>query len=357
MLSWPTPKTLGDPVNQRPLHPSTLLAHLLPALVLNSAIALGLTVFGEYDYANNFIYSQCIGLSIGVLIHQGRRWLIRDWATQWQRIVLIVPVASVVGFLLGSALGDGVSGGDSVSQWARHPRQAWGLVSLSLVIGAVLTYFFVSRSQLAKERERAQAALRHAAESRLKLLETQLEPHMLFNTLANLHALIGTDPTRAQHMLDRLVSYLRATLSGSRRAQHPLQAEFDLLRDYLELMSVRMGPRLQFTLLLPADLADLPVPPLLLQPLVENAIQHGLDPQIAGGLITVQAQRKGTQITLAVTDTGAGYTAPATAHDGFGLTQIRARLADTYGDQGALELVATHAGGTRASITFPCELI
>ena len=212
--------------------------------------------------------------------------------------MFIVPVAAVLGSLLGSQLGDWLTGWDSASHWARDPRQAWGFMTLSLVAGAALTYFFVSRAQLAKERERAEAALRHAAESRLKLLETQLEPHMLFNTLANLHALIGTDPTRAQHMLDRLVSYLRATLSGSRAAQHSLQAEFDLLRDYLELMSVRMGPRLQFTLLLPPELAQLPVPPLLLQPLVENAIKHGLEPQVAGGHITVQARRNGPQLTL-----------------------------------------------------------
>lgn len=341
-------------MNLRAPHPNSLLAHLLPALVLNSIIALGLTLFGEHGFANNWLYSQCIGLSIGALIHQGRRWLILDWATQWRRIVLIVPLAAVAGFLLGTLLGDWLSGWDSAREWTRDPRRAWGFVTLSLVAGAVLTYFIASRAQLAKERERTEAALRHAAESRLKLLETQLEPHMLFNTLANLHALIGTDPARAQHMLDRLVSYLRATLSGSRLAQHSLQAEFDLLRDYLEIMAVRMGSRLQFTLLLPAELADLPVPPLLLQPLVENAIQHGLDPQIAGGLITVQARREGAQLLLEVTDTGVGFTAPAAAHPGFGLSQIRARLADTYGDQGTLELIATNEGGTRARVLFPC---
>ena len=341
-------------MNLRAPHPNSLLAHLLPALVLNSIIALGLTLFGEHGFANNWLYSQCIGLSIGTLIHQGRRWLILDWATQWRRIVLIVPLAAVAGFLLGTLLGDWLSGWNSARDWTRDPRRAWGFVTLGLVAGAVLTYFIASRAQLAKERERTEAALRYAAEARLKLLETQLEPHMLFNTLANLHALIGTDPTRAQHMLDRLVSYLRATLSGSRLAQHSLQAEFELLRDYLEIMAVRMGSRLQFTLLLPAELADLPVPPLLLQPLVENAIQHGLDPQIAGGLITVQARREGAPLLLEVTDTGVGFPAPAAAHPGFGLSQIRARLADTYGDQGTLELIAANEGGTRARVLFPC---
>jgi LytS/YehU family sensor histidine kinase len=171
---------------------------------------------------------------------------------------------------------------------------------------------------------------------------------------ANLHALIGTDPAQAQHMLDRLVSYLRATLSGSRASQHSLQAEFDLMCDYLELMSVRMGPRLQFTLHLPPDLALMPVPPLLLQPLVENAIQHGLEPQVAGGHMTVQARRDGTQLTLEVTDTGAGLVELPASHDGFGLSQIRARLAATYGDKSALELIAPPAGGTAARVIIHC---
>jgi signal transduction histidine kinase len=346
--------TLGDPLSQGTLPPYTLLGHLLPALVLNSVIALGITVFGEHGYAINWVYSQCIGLTIWALTHQASRWLIPDWATQWRRIVLIIPVAALIGFLGGTLLGDALTGGDGAQYWTREPRKAWGFVTLSLVAGAVLTYYFVSRGQLAIERERAEAALRHAAESRLKLLETQLEPHMLFNTLANLHALIGTDPDRAQHMLDRLVSYLRATLSGSRAAQHSLQAEFDLLRDYLELMSVRMGPRLQFSLLLPPELAQLPVPPLLLQPLVENAIQHGLEPQVAGGHITVQARRNGQQLTLEVSDTGAGLTAQSSTPDGFGLSQVRSRLAATFGEQGALELIAEPAGGTGAIVTFPC---
>ena len=93
-------------------------------------------------------------------------------------------------------------------------------------------------------------------------------------------------------MLDRLIAYLRATLAASRATTHPLQAEFDRLRDYLELMAVRMGPRLRYTLDLPPELATQPVPTLLLQPLVENGIRHGLEPKVDGGSITVRARRR-----------------------------------------------------------------
>ena len=202
----------------------------------------------------------------------------------------------------------------------------------------------------------------HASESRLKLLETQLEPHMLFNTLANLRVLIGTDPARAQHMLDRMIAYLRATLSASRTTQHPLALEFERLRDYLELMAVRMGPRLAYSLDLPDALRDVPVPPLLLQPLVENAIRHGLEPQVEGGHITVrastQASPQGLLLVIEVQDTGAGLPATLPAPSpgqSFGLAQVRERLATLHGAAGALELIAVQPSGTSATVTFPLK--
>jgi LytS/YehU family sensor histidine kinase len=204
-------------------------------------------------------------------------------------------------------------------------------------------------------------AQRDATEARLKLLETQLEPHMLFNTLANLRALITTDPPRAVAMLDHLNSYLRVTLSGSRTLAHPLAAEFDRLRDYLALMSVRMGERLRYTLELPDELRDVPVPPLLLQPLVENSIRHGLEPQIEGGEIAVRAWRAeradgpgGGQLVIEVSDTGIGLDAALPSDgSGFGLEQVRERLAAVYGRRGTLRLEAGNAGGTRATLVFP----
>lgn len=345
-------------MTQTPRLTHSLRAHLLPALVLNSVIALGLTVFGEHAFTANWVYAQCIGLSIGGLIHQASQRLAPQGASQWRRLVLIVPVAAVLGFGLGTLLGDVLVGAGGAGYWLREPHKAWGYATLSLGVGALLTYFFVSRAQLAQERERAEAALRQAAESRLTLLQSQLEPHMLFNTLANLHALIGIEPARAQHMLDHLVSYLRATLGGSRAPLHPLQAEFDRLRDYLELMSVRMGPRLHYTLDLPPALAAQQVPALILQPLVENALQHGLAPTVAGGHITVQAALNQGQLTLSVQDTGAGLNAshsPPLPCNGFGLVQVRERLATLYGEQGTLELIATRPSGTRASVTFPSQ--
>lgn len=333
------------------------------AAVLNTVIALGITTFGEHDFGSNLVFAQCIGLSIWVLLDFGHRLLIPNPTHNWRRLFWIVPLGATLGYVLGTLMAGILLDLPSMNYWTAAPRKAMGFLVLSLVAGGASTYYFMSREQLATAREdmahadaQAQAAQRLAAESQLRLLQTQLEPHMLFNTLANLRALMGTEPARAQDMLDHLVAYLRATLNASRATLHPLQTEFDRLRDYLELMAVRMGPRLHYTLDLPPELAHLPVPPLLLQALVENAIQHGLEPQVAGGSITVRARQADGWVTLEVQDTGVGLAhGPATA-DGFGLAQVRERLAATYGDRGAIELLAAHAGGTSARVTFPCEI-
>jgi sensor histidine kinase YesM len=173
--------------------------------------------------------------------------------------------------------------------------------------------------------------------------------------------LIGLDPQRAQAMLDRLIGFLRATLTASRQDQHPLAAEFHHTDDYLALMAVRMGPRLAVRLQLPDELGTLPLPPLLLQPLVENAIKHGLEPKVEGGRIEVTAQRIGAQLQLQVRDTGVGLgaarSAGGTAGTGFGLEQVRTRLATLYGTRAALTLTpAVDAeGGALATLTLPLD--
>ncbi len=327
----------------------------LLALTVNSLIALAISLFDEHGLWMNMVYSQCIGLSIWGLIEVALRWLVSDWDTHWRRLVLLVPLAVVIGYPLGSLLADTLLQHNSLNYLGEQPRKFWGMLLMSLGVGTGMTYFYLSRSQLAAQRQRTEQALRLAAESRLKLLETQLEPHMLFNTLANLRMLISIDPERAQAMLDHLIAYLRATLGASRTSTHTLEQEFDRLRDYLALMAVRMGPRLQYTLDLPEDLRGLAVPALLLQPLVENSIKHGLEPKVEGGHITIRASQQGQQLCLEVTDTGCGLKPSVEAADqsGFGLTQVRERLATLYGAAGTLKLVAVPAGETSASVEFP----
>ncbi len=322
----------------------------------------------EPDTPGAFVVSLIYSLSIGTLcwffIDGGRLVLARAverWSpgTQthgkrwpgpvWMTLCILVGV--LLGYHLGAAIGDAITGHHLPSLIENRSAM---LTSLLAAIAA--TYYFYANERLHHEQRAAEAARRLATESQLRLLESQLEPHMLFNTLANLRALIGVDPGRAQAMLDRLIAYLRATLRASRAGVHPLAAEFDRLADYLALMAVRMGPRLSVQLDLPEALRAQPVPALLLQPLVENAIRHGLEPKLAGGRLEVSASRVADELVLVVRDTGVGIAASGGAGSGhYGLAHVRERLAAAYAERARFDLgPATDAqGGTRAELRLP----
>ena len=337
----------------------------------------------DRPYELPLVYSLCIGSFTWALIDLGRELFPSARETGWPQGLggIVLPFAGIVGgYFLGTLAGDLWFGWSS---WDAHPA-ARSQLPVSIIVTGVAgiagTYYFYSKNKAQFLQSQLQKTAKQAAESKLKLLEAQIEPHMLFNTLANLRALIASEPPRALTMLDHLNSYLRATLNSSRASQHPLQAEFDRLRDYLELMAVRMGPRLNFQLDLPAALANLNVPSLLLQPLVENAIRHGLEPSVPGGKISVAAQWDKGFLTLTVQDTGLGLaptaqrlgsdepggpvepvqpvdrgvlTQSAAQNSGFGLTQVRERLQTLFADQASLRLSSRPGGGTVASLRFP----
>jgi signal transduction histidine kinase len=211
---------------------------------------------------------------------------------------------------------------------------------------------------LERERALAQAqSARREAELRLSVLAAQVEPHFLFNTLAGVRSAIATDPARASEMIDRLVDYLRASiprLRGDRAAQATVGAQFDLVRAYLALMAARM-PRLSYALEAPPDLLGAHFPPLMLISLAENAVRHGVELKIGPARITLSAERCGDgRLAVTVEDDGVGFGA-SQAGSGLGLTNIRERLAQLYGDAAALVLKARAGGGVAATITLPLE--
>lgn len=335
------------------------LQHLLQTMAFCLAIATIQYAFTpDRPYAPPVAYSLAIGTITWAIIDLGRHLFPSARETGWPSGLpglLLVAGGIVAGYLLGTALADLLC---RTFGWYTGPlpvnrsAELRTSILITAMAGIAGTYYFYSVNKSRYLERKMGEAQRHANEARLRLLETQLEPHMLFNTLANLRALIAADPTRAQQMLDHMIAYLRSTLNASRSTTHTLQDEFDRLRDYLELMAIRMGPRLAFTLDLPPDLAAQPVPALLLQPLVENAIKHGLEPKVEGGRITVSARREHGQLVLDVVDTGVGPGDVASAK-GFGLAQIRERLATLYGPAAAMEFVANRPDGTRATVRFP----
>ncbi len=342
----------------------------LKSLGYGAVIALCLAAVFNQTWWRSLAYSCSISVACWFCIDVSRT-LVARWvhsklppdhpkaASQWPGwpwMMLIILLGTIVGFSVGNLMGDLITGGNQPGYLRGTWFQALGLLLGSLIPGMAITYWFYSREVLAAQQALVETAQRQAAENQLKLLESQLEPHMLFNTLANLRVLIGMDPPRAQAMLDQLIAFLRATLSASRSAQHPLAAEFARLADYLALMQVRMGDRLQTQFEMPADLADVPVPPLLLQPLVENAISHGLEPKVGGGRIEVSASREAGQLVLRVHDTGVGLSDAPSTGTRFGLVQVRERLATLYAGRASLELAdagAAAGGGALATIRLP----
>jgi len=227
-------------------------------------------------------------------------------------------------------------------------------------VGGLGLHSYATREQLAQEAAARSEAQRLAVESQLRLLRAQLEPHMLFNTLANLRSLLREDVDRAESMIDQLIVYLRGALAASRAESVALSREFAQLRAYLDIMALRMGPRLSFRLELPADLEATLVPPMLLQPLVENAIKHGLEPKVGPGSIEVVARATQAGIEIRINDSGLGLPAdgeedpPARpAGSSYGLQHVRDRLRAVYGPTGRLSLERRLPSGVSAVVFIP----
>lgn len=215
--------------------------------------------------------------------------------------------------------------------------------------------------RVAERRRAEQAAAAHNAtekeltQARLNLLQAQVEPHFLYNTLANAQVLAATDPPRAEQMLGHLIQYLRRSLPREENAMSPLGEELERTRAYLEILKIRMGARLDPRIEVPDVLNGVPLPSMMLQTLVENAIKHGLEPVVSGGWIKVTARREGGELVLCVRDTGVGLSELPPGSDCFGTAQVRERLAQLHGKAASFQLLPAGDadGGTLAVLRLP----
>ena len=312
----------------------------------------------------NLVYSLTIG-GIAWLLIDGSRLLfwgedVRPPRVAFFAIVLAaVPVAQFGGSMLAARM----TGVGTFSLGELVAGSANRMLLFTLIMTSAAAFILHHRdcriraeAEAAHERARAETEARQALQAQLQLLQAQIEPHMLFNTLANLQGLISIDPERAQIMLDQLIVYLRASLSSSRAERTTLGREFSLMDAYLGLMAVRMGARLRYTLDLPETLREAAVPPMLLQPMVENAIMHGLEPKVQGGQVVVSAARDGDKLVLTVADDGLGLGAEsAKASTHLGVANTRARLAALFGAAATLTLDANTPAGAIARLVLPME--
>ena len=189
------------------------------------------------------------------------------------------------------------------------------------------------------------------AEARLHVLTAQLQPHFLFNTLNAIAALVRDDPTLAERLLARLSELLRHSLRDGTDAETTLESELSFLEKYLEVQEARFGPRLAVTFQVDPALLDAKVPRLILQPLVENAIRHGIAPRSGPGAIQVSASQDGDRVRLSVLDDGLGLAGKLS--EGIGLRSTRERLRQLYGDDQHFTLARAPHGGTSCTLSLP----
>jgi hypothetical protein len=307
---------------------------------------------------------QCLLTGVSLLLMMG----LAEALQARRRLSLPVALAVQAGAVgIGAALGTWLRYRVAALDEPGMPlKAAWAVSTIALwaVLGGIAYALLrVSRAQregrdqltrLFRERE---ALKTQQTEAQLSALNAQIEPHFLFNTLANVKRLYETQPERGRDMLVALIAYLRAALPGMRRHESTLAEELELVRHYLAILQMRMGERLSFDIAAPAELLEARLPTLVLPTLVENAIKHGLSPLPEGGRIQIRAGHAADGgLSIEVADNGQGF-GSASGGAGVGLANTRARLAARFGDAAALELEAVQPRGVVARVHLPAEAL
>jgi signal transduction histidine kinase len=282
------------------------------------------------------------------------------WLAQVLAVVIAAPIATLLAYL--------PSVGGDLTKMLAHEGRLMGFIYITLtvlMIAPLLALGALYRQRDAQARS-AQLAFalerstleKEALDARLRVLQAQVEPHFLFNTLANVQALVESGSPQAGPVLTSLISYLRATVPKLHTRASTLAAEVSLARAYLELMQMRMPDRLQFSIEVAAGLESVEFLPLSILTLVENAVRHGIDPSERGGRIDISVQREAGNgaIRVAVTDSGIGMDDSAVF--GIGLANLESRLRGFFGSTARLELQEVDPHGLSAEIVFtPSESI
>jgi len=335
------------------------LAYVGVLLVVNSFIALAIcAMVASQDFLPVWVVSQCIGFSCALLAKAAHHLVLR------RRADLLFPaafLAALCGVPLGAWVAFQLGFPEQGNSLDITLGSIWRYVLFSSVVSFAFHAYYSGRARLQKlEEVRREAELRELAgqkaalNAHLRALQAQIEPHFLFNTLANLHSLIGRDDEAARSLLERLNQYLRATLVHSRAEQATLGDECEMLRAYLAIHAQRMGGRLDWEIRLAEKLSALPFPPMLLQPLVENAIIHGIETKLGVGHVSLQIDAVECFLLCTVSDDGPGVVANGKG-TGMGLANVRERLLSLYAGRGRLEIRDNMPSGVIAELWIPLD--
>lgn len=336
-----------------------LLVTVVTSVLLGMLIALGSgSVTPTWIWlARALIIGLCAMLAFGLAEQWPQRlpnWLAR-WVLQLVALVVIVPLAALLAYWI-------TLGGNP--RFAENPQRFVGLGQL--IFAGVLFGLWVALGAMVRQRdalardqalafelERSELA-RQALDARMRLLQAQVQPHFLFNTLANVQALVDAGSPQASRVLASLIAYLRAAVPRLHEPVTTFEQEVQLVRAYLELMQIRMPDRLQFSVQADASTLGLRCPPLTLLTLVENAVQHGIDPSEEGGRIDVSVQLINNRCHVRVSDNGVGLVRAADGL-GTGLSTLRERLQLAFGGDTDLQLRACEPRGVIVELNLPAQ--
>lgn len=349
----------GQPMGETVKHyisPGNVLKNFVYTLILCTFIALFLTLtIFQGSFVMNLVMSLSFGICICLII------LFLLWKLKPEKplsFILILITGLGAGTLLGFQIGPFVLQKAFSIPFPHHKKDLLSSITLALTFGSVISYFFysqarlkVGREQIQQERIQRLSKEKEALEANLRLLQAQIEPHFLFNTLSNILSLIDTDPDRGKSMLMDLIQYLRTSLSRTRHDLITVRQEMEIIQAYLNIQKIRMGERLRYTIALPETLQDHPFPPMLIQPLIENAVKHGLEPQIEGGEILIKGEETDDVIRIEIADTGSGF--KSFSETGVGLSNVRERLRLLYAGKGRLIIEENKPKGVKAILEVP----
>lgn len=327
----------------------------LKLIAINTLIAIMLALINGHNFWANLIYSQSIGISIVTAISMP---FLRKFDGKLSIFLLVIAI--IFGVLIGTSFAVFVTGGYLVLD---AEEGHWLLVSSfisSIIIGCIVAYYFYliakqkeMSNQLTLEQLKKAEYEKALTENNLKILQAQIEPHFLFNTLSNVIGLIEQRPDDAKKMLEHFTHYLRSSLSRTRESVTTLGDEIDIINAYLGIQKIRMEERLNYKITLDETLKDIPFPPLLIQPLVENSVRHGLESTLEGGEICVDVVYRENTLSITVSDTGKG--ADKLQSDGIGLKNIRERLLSIFQGKAEIEIRANKPQGLTTILHIPLE--
>ena len=346
------------PINiKHHLNARHVLFDLLYTILISTLIAVFLTFTGITS--KSFIMNLIVSLSFGISfcsITAFLLWIFKPEKTASLVFIAMIGIAS--GTLIGVQIGFFILHQIFSVTLIQPGKSLFQAIILAITFGGLAWYFFYSKARIKVSNEVIQeekikrlASEKEALEANLRLLQAQIEPHFLFNTLSNVLSLIDTDQAKGKSMLVDLIQYMRTSLSRTLPEATTLDQELNMIKAYLNIQKIRMGERLHFNIELPDAVRKLPFPPMLLQPLVENAIKHGLEPKMEGGEITIKVLKKNDLIRIEVMDTGLGF--PSFQKVGVGIGNVRERIKLLYGEKGRLILEENEPNGVRAIIEVP----